>query len=287
MRLTATKLPNRFSRFSTTTAGRRLDLPAPSPERGGVSGSHSPRTAACVRRRARPLPPGPAPKRTRPPATARWHGSAVAIPAAARMARPAAAVVSSASRLDHVDAVAEQADRRGRQLPRAAWPPPRAARRSAPPESSPRISRLTSSGVPQANSRPRWIRASAVAPLGLVQIGGGDEDRHLLAEQLVKDPPEVAARDGIDAVGRLVEKQDPRRVDQRAGQPELLLHPAGEVARQPPPERRQVAEGQQPLGPLGACGAGRCRCRRRSRGSPSRSGRRRGRTAGSCSRSAP
>ncbi len=36
-------------------------------------------------------------------------------------------------------------------------------------------------------------------------------------------------------------------MDQGAGQAELLLHPAGEIARQAPFERRQVAEGQQPF----------------------------------------
>ena len=92
---------------------------------------------------------------------------------------------------------------------------------------------------------PLVDQGQAVAPLGFVQVGGGDEDRDPLPQQLVKDPPEVAARDGVHAVGRLVEEQDLRRVDQGAGQAELLLHPPGEIARQTLLEGREVAEGQQ------------------------------------------
>ncbi len=86
-----------------------------------------------------------------------------------------------------------------------------------------------------------------VAAVGLVEIGGGDEDGYPFSQELVEDAPEVAARHRIDAIGRLVEEEDLRRVDQGAGKAELLLHPAGEIARLAPFERRQVAEGKEPL----------------------------------------
>ena len=50
--------------------------------------------------------------------------------------------------------------------------------------------------------------------------------------QVVENAPEVAARDRIDAVGRLVEQEHLGRMDQRAHEAELLLHAAGELARQ-------------------------------------------------------
>ena len=47
-------------------------------------------------------------------------------------------------------------------------------------------------------------------------------------------------------IGRLVEKKDLRRMDQRAGEPELLLHAPGEVA---PAnlffEGSEIAEGEE------------------------------------------
>ena len=93
-------------------------------------------------------------------------------------------------------------------------------------------------------------QSKPVAAFGLVEIRRGDEDRHALAKQLIEDPPEIAPRDGIDAIGRLVEKQHARRVDQGAGQAELLFHSAREIACQAAFEWSQVAEGQQPLHPL-------------------------------------
>ncbi len=85
----------------------------------------------------------------------------------------------------------------------------------------------------------------ALAALRLVEIGGGDEDGHLLAQELVEDAPEVAPRHRIDAVGRLVQKQHLGRVDERAGEAELLLHAARQLAGLALLERRQVAEGEQ------------------------------------------
>ena len=89
------------------------------------------------------------------------------------------------------------------------------------------------------------MRPDPVAPLGLIQVGGGDKDGDLLPQQLIKDSPEVTSRNWVHAIGRLIQKEHLRRVDQGAGQAQLLFHPAGEIAGQPLLEGRQVAEGQK------------------------------------------
>ena len=80
------------------------------------------------------------------------------------------------------------------------------------------------------------------AALGLVEVGRGDEDRHPFAQEVVEDPPQVPARHGIDAARRLVEEEDLRRVDERAGEAQLLLHAPRQVAREAVLERGEVAE---------------------------------------------
>ena len=57
--------------------------------------------------------------------------------------------------------------------------------------------------------------------------------------------PELTARQRIDAGGRLVEDQQIRIVDQRAAQPELLPHAAGELPCRPIGERRQASAVEQ------------------------------------------
>ncbi len=83
------------------------------------------------------------------------------------------------------------------------------------------------------------------AALGLVEIGGGDDDGDPLAAQAVENAPEVAPRHRIDAGGRLVEQQHLRRVDERAGEPELLFHAARQLARAPLAERRHAGGREQ------------------------------------------
>ena len=51
--------------------------------------------------------------------------------------------------------------------------------------------------------------------------------------------PELAARQRIDAGRRLVEDQQIGIVNQRAAQPELLAHAAGELPGRPVRERRE------------------------------------------------
>jgi hypothetical protein len=77
--------------------------------------------------------------------------------------------------------------------------------------------------------------------LGLVEVGGADDHREMLfVDQLLHDFPELAPRQRVDAHGRLVEQQQRRRAHQRAGQAELLLHAAGELAGRPRREAREV-----------------------------------------------
>src|SRR3546814_17948447 len=55
----------------------------------------------------------------------------------------------------------------------------------------------------------------ARAALRLVEIGGGDEDGHLLAQELVEDAPEVTARQRIDAFARLGPARHLGRTEER------------------------------------------------------------------------
>ena len=50
---------------------------------------------------------------------------------------------------------------------------------------------------------------------------------------------------GIDSVGRFIEKQDLRAMQQRAHQRQLLFHPSGKAARQPVPKRFHAGHAQQ------------------------------------------
>ena len=84
------------------------------------------------------------------------------------------------------------------------------------------------------------------ALFGFVEVGGAPEDQHPVARQLVHHLPQLAARNRIHADAGLVQQQHLRLAHQRAGQPQLLLHPAGELARQPVGERAERGELQQP-----------------------------------------
>ena len=78
-----------------------------------------------------------------------------------------------------------------------------------------------------------------------VEVGGAPEDQHSVARQLVHHLPQFAARNGVYADAGLVQQQHFRLANQRAGQPQLLLHPAGELARQPVGERAEGGKLQQ------------------------------------------
>mmetsp|Transcript_32976 Transcript_32976/g.77337 ORF Transcript_32976/g.77337 Transcript_32976/m.77337 type:complete len:391 (-) Transcript_32976:501-1673(-) len=81
-----------------------------------------------------------------------------------------------------------------------------------------------------------------VKGLGLLHVGGGDDDAHgrPLRADAGDQLPELRARQRVHAGGGLVEDQQVGVVDQRAAQAQLLLHAARELAGRP----RQ--KGQQP-----------------------------------------
>ena len=79
-----------------------------------------------------------------------------------------------------------------------------------------------------------------VAPLGFIQIRRAHQHgQPLVVNEIQNDPPQVAPRDRIDTHGRLVQQQQLRRADQRAGEAQLLLHAARKLARQPIGERTE------------------------------------------------
>jgi hypothetical protein len=81
-----------------------------------------------------------------------------------------------------------------------------------------------------------------VETLCLVHVGRCHEHAHRRpARADVPDEfPELAARQGIDAGGRLVEDQQLGVVNQRTAEPQFLLHAAGELAGRPLGERREA-----------------------------------------------
>ena len=73
--------------------------------------------------------------------------------------------------------------------------------------------------------------AQPIAAGRLVHVGRADHHRHALGQQADDQLPEVLARDRVDAGGRLVEQQQARAMDQRAGQPQLLFHARPKAGR--------------------------------------------------------
>ena len=84
--------------------------------------------------------------------------------------------------------------------------------------------------------------ADLAAALGLVHVVRGDEQRDALGRELEQQIPQLAARDRIDARGRLVEEDDARLVHQRRAEREPLLPAAGQVAGQAIHVRADVRE---------------------------------------------
>jgi hypothetical protein len=83
------------------------------------------------------------------------------------------------------------------------------------------------------------------AALGLVHVGGADDHAQpFVIDQLLHDLPQIAARQRIDAHAGLVQQQQVRRAHQRAGQTQLLLHAARELAGRTCGEARHVGHFQ-------------------------------------------
>ncbi|SHS05369.1 Uncharacterised protein [Mycobacteroides abscessus subsp. abscessus] len=84
------------------------------------------------------------------------------------------------------------------------------------------------------------------AMLRFVEVGGADQHAEpRLLDQLLDDLPQLAARQRIHAHGRFVQQQQVGRAHQGAGQPQLLLHAARQLAGRPLGKARQVGHGQQ------------------------------------------
>ena len=94
---------------------------------------------------------------------------------------------------------------------------------------------------------PSCSTTTTLAPLGLVQVGRAEQHRQsLVVDQLPDDLPQVPPRQRIDANRRLIQQQQFRQPNQRAGQPQLLLHPARQPAGQAVGERSQRRHLHQP-----------------------------------------
>jgi hypothetical protein len=61
--------------------------------------------------------------------------------------------------------------------------------------------------------------------VGLLQILGGQHDRHAAPLQIAHDLPELGSAPGIEAGGRFVEEEDLRFDRQAAGDVETTSHP--------------------------------------------------------------
>jgi len=81
-----------------------------------------------------------------------------------------------------------------------------------------------------------------VAAFSLLQVGGGEEDRDPLPQEFVQNTPEIPARQGVYAAGGSSRKRTSGVWNQSASQCQLLLHPSGQILRQPILERAQLAE---------------------------------------------
>ncbi len=84
------------------------------------------------------------------------------------------------------------------------------------------------------------------ALLGFIKIGGTPEDQHPFARQLVHHLPQLAAGNRIHADAGFIQQQHFRFAHQGTGQAQLLLHPAGELARQPVGKGAEGGKLQQP-----------------------------------------
>ena len=93
---------------------------------------------------------------------------------------------------------------------------------------------------PRRRSGRRSIKATRSAELvGLLQVLGGQQDRHPVAGELGDDLPTGSAGSGVEAGGRLVEEDHRRRADQAESEVEPASHAAGVASD---PSARRVGE---------------------------------------------
>ena len=67
------------------------------------------------------------------------------------------------------------------------------------------------------------------------------------SQELRQQLPELAARHRVDTRRGLVEQDDPRLVDERARERELLLHAARQAVGEPIAERPQLRQVEEPI----------------------------------------
>ena len=146
---------------------------------------------------------------------------------------------------------------------------------------------LIAAGVPSASTCPWCITMAWAAVFGLVQIRRAEQHGQLPASSTScqNDGPQFAPRKRIDAHGRFVQQQQIGRADQRAGEPQFLLHAAGELPGQPiderPQRRHRPCNSPIAFAPLG--NADSVSSRHTGSGFRPRSDLRTGRTAAACS----
>ena len=116
---------------------------------------------------------------------------------------------------------------------------------------------ISSAGRPGGQHAPGVHGHDPVPLLRLVHVGGGDDDAHAgpVRADVVDERPELPPRQRIDAGGRLVEDEQVRVVDQRAAEPDLLLHAARELAGRAIGERAEPGGVEQLLDARPALGA--------------------------------
>src|SRR5581483_1858420 len=71
--------------------------------------------------------------------------------------------------------------------------------------------------------------AHAVGALGFIHVGRRYQNRETFTDQLIENRPEIAPGNRIHAIGRLVQKQHAGLMQQRAHERELLFHAAGKL----------------------------------------------------------
>ncbi len=129
-------------------------------------------------------------------------------------------------------------------------PPPHPAHQEAMPDQR----RMERRGRLLRQQPPLMQQHDIVALLGFVKIGGTDQYRHALRLHALDDAPQLAPRNRIDADGRLVQQQQPRRAQQYTGQAQFLLHASGQRPGATLAEWPECSQPQQVVETCLACG---------------------------------
>ena len=105
--------------------------------------------------------------------------------------------------------------------------------------------------------RPALVQQrDRVALFRLVEIGGGPQHADAVAGQILDHGPQFAPRHRVDPDAGFIEQQQVRGAHHGAGQAQLLLHPARQLARQSRGKPAQIGEIEQPVEARPAFGRG-------------------------------